>query len=365
VLAAVIMMAVIGLINVKGFMHAYRAQKYDGIIAIISFVCTLAFAPHLDKGIMIGVVLSLAHYLYRNTKPVVAVLARHPDGSLRDARRHHLKQCEHIAVIRFEGPLFFANVSYLDDQITDRIQQMPHLRHILLACQGFNEVDASGEEMLSLQIDKIREAGMDISFSDVNESVLDLFKRTHLYEKIGEDHLFATSQEAINAIYNRAHEGSQEAECPLMSVCYMDLERIEPGKPVVTDFRTLIVDDEVEFIHSLSKRLQRKGLEVDTSSDPIEALEKMEARFYEVVVMDVRMPKMSGKDLLVEVHSRWPETTIIMLTGHASSHDAFEMAKIGAYEYLIKPCTVDELLAVMNKALIEKRTAICNGNLLT
>ncbi len=60
VLAAVIMMAVIGLLNVSGFIHAYKAQWYDGVISIISFIATLAFAPHLDKGIMIGVVLSLA-----------------------------------------------------------------------------------------------------------------------------------------------------------------------------------------------------------------------------------------------------------------------------------------------------------------
>lgn len=361
VLAAVIMMAVIGLINIKGFMHAYRAQKYDGIIAIISFVCTLAFAPHLDKGIMIGVVLSLAHYLYRNTKPVVAVLARHPDGSLRDARRHHLKECQHIAVIRFEGPLFFANVSYLDDQITERIQQMPHLRHILLACHGFNEVDASGEEMLSLQIDKIRERGLDISFSDLNESVLDLFRRTHLLEKIGEDHIYATSQTALNEIYDSTHEGTAEKDCPLMSVCYFEADKVKPGEPVVKDFRILIVDDEVEFIFSIAKKLRKKGLTVDACSDPIEAIEKMERRFYEVVVMDVRMPKLSGKDLLVEVHAQWPESIIIMLTGHASTHDAFEMAKFGAYEYLTKPCTVDGLLEVINKALIEKRSNICNG----
>lgn len=362
VLAAVIMMAVIGLINIKGFLHAYRAQKYDGIIAMISFVATLAFAPHLDKGIMIGVVLSLAHYLYRNTKPVVSILAKHPDGSLRDARRHNLKECTHIAVLRFEGALFFANVSYLDDQITERIQKMPELRHILLACHGFNEVDASGEEMLSMQIDKIRETGKDISFTNLNESVLDLFRRTHLYEKIGADHIFASPQAALRAIYNNAHHGSSEVECPLTSVCYVDLEHVKPGEPIVTDFRILIVDDEEELTLSLAKKLKKKGLRADVSTDPIKALEMMENTFYEIVVMDVRMPKLSGKDLLVEVHQRWPRSSIIMLTGHSSSHDAFEMAKIGAYEYLTKPCTADSLLQIINKALIEKRTAFSDIN---
>ena len=71
VLAAVIMMAVIGLINAAGFVHAWHAQKYDGAISIISFVATLAFAPHLDKGIIIGVVLSLAVFLYKSMRPQI------------------------------------------------------------------------------------------------------------------------------------------------------------------------------------------------------------------------------------------------------------------------------------------------------
>ncbi|MCF8119921.1 MAG: sodium-independent anion transporter, partial [Deltaproteobacteria bacterium] len=83
VLAAVIMMAVIGLINVSGFVHAWKAQWYDGAISIITFVATLGFAPHLDKGIMIGVVLSLGVFLYKNMRPKVASLSRHEDEAPR------------------------------------------------------------------------------------------------------------------------------------------------------------------------------------------------------------------------------------------------------------------------------------------
>jgi sulfate permease, SulP family len=76
VLAAIIMMAVIGLINVTGFLHAWKAQWYDGLISILSFLCTLWFAPHLDKGIMLGVVLCLMVFLYKNMRPVVTSLTR-------------------------------------------------------------------------------------------------------------------------------------------------------------------------------------------------------------------------------------------------------------------------------------------------
>ncbi len=74
VLAAVIMMAVIGLVNISGFIHAWQAQWYDGAISIISFIATLAFAPHLDKGIMIGVALSLIVFLYKSMRPTVVSL---------------------------------------------------------------------------------------------------------------------------------------------------------------------------------------------------------------------------------------------------------------------------------------------------
>jgi len=215
VLAAVIMMAVIGLINVSGFIHAYKAQKYDGIISIIAFVATLAFAPHLDKGIMIGVVLSISVFLYKSMKPKISLLARHEDASLRCMETHGLQECEHIAMVQFEGPLFFANSSYLEDSIRGIMEAKKKLKHIILVAHGINEMDASGEEMLSLLVDRIRSAGLDISFSGINESVLKVLKRTHLLEKIGQDHLYHTPEQAINKIYPIAHKEATEKECPL------------------------------------------------------------------------------------------------------------------------------------------------------
>jgi MFS superfamily sulfate permease-like transporter len=222
VLAAVIMMAVIGLVNVSGFVHAWQAQKYDGAISIISFLFTLAFAPHLDKGIMIGVVLSLGLYLYRNLKPGVAVVSLHPDHSLRDAGRHRLKRCQHIAAIRFDGPLFFGSASYLEDKILEQVASMPELRHVLIVAHGVNELDASGEEMLSVLLSRLRDAGYEVSFSGLKDEIIDVLKRTHLYEEIGEDHMFPTQARAIEAIHAKAHENSTEKDCPLLKVCLIE-----------------------------------------------------------------------------------------------------------------------------------------------
>ncbi|OGL48103.1 MAG: DNA repair protein [Candidatus Schekmanbacteria bacterium RBG_13_48_7] len=219
VLAAIIMMAVIGLVNIAGVVHAWQVQKTDGIVAIISFMSTLAFAPHLDKGIMIGVVLSLILYLYRNMKPTVAILSKHPDGSFRNAERWNLKQCRYLTAIRFNGSLFFANTSYLEDKILERVASMPDLKHVLIVANGMNEIDASGEEMLSLIVGRLHEAGYDVSFSGLNDAILDSIRRTHLYEKIGEQNMYRNVQSALEKIHAKAHEQSTEKECPLLTVC--------------------------------------------------------------------------------------------------------------------------------------------------
>jgi SulP family sulfate permease len=219
VLAAVIMMAVIGLVNVSGFVHAWKAQWYDGAISIISFVATLAFAPHLDKGIIIGVVLSLGMFLYKNMRPTVVSLSKAEDDAHRDSMTFGLKECEYIAMVRFDGPLFFANASYLEDRVAEIRLAKKKLRHLLLVSNGINDVDASGEEALSLIVDRLRSAGIDISFSGVNESVMKVLKRTHLLAKIGEENIFPTTEKAVCAIHERAHRGGDEKTCPLTAVC--------------------------------------------------------------------------------------------------------------------------------------------------
>lgn len=219
VLAAVIMMAVIGLINASGFIHAWKAQWYDGAISIISFVCTLAFAPHLDKGIMVGVGLSLGVFLYKSMRPRIASLSRNEKEVLCDAMAFGLRECEHIAMVRFDGPLFFANASFLEDQITDRMMRNKKLRHIILVANGINDMDASGEEALSLIVDRVRSNGVDISLSGVNEAVMAVLERTHLLEKIGEDHIYSTMERAIEATHKLAHEDGSEDSCPLTSAC--------------------------------------------------------------------------------------------------------------------------------------------------
>ncbi|PID72692.1 MAG: sodium-independent anion transporter [Desulfobulbus propionicus] len=220
VLAAVIMMAVIGLVNTKGFVHAWHAQKHDGIISVITFVVTLAYAPHLDKGIMVGVALSMGVFLYRSMRPVVAKLSMYKDASLQSMEHYRLRGCRHIAVVRFDGALFFANASYLDEQIIKFRTEMPDLRYILLDASGINDIDASGEEELSLIVSRMQSAGLGFAVCNAKGPILEVLDRTHLFEKIGNENFYPTTTAAVTDIMTKVHDNTDlPAEgcknCPL------------------------------------------------------------------------------------------------------------------------------------------------------
>ncbi len=232
VLAAVIMMAVIGLVNVKGFVHAWKAQWYDGFISVLSFLVTLYFAPHLDKGIMVGVALSMTVFLYKSMRPVVASLSLNEERVLKSSDYYRLKGCRHISVVRFDGALFFANASYLDEQVFKFRSEQPDLRYILLDARGINDMDASGEEALELLMKRIRSAGLGFAMCGVKGQILGVMERTGLLDKIGNEHIYADSKTAVAALVDKIHKGTDLPEagcgnCPLTQYLPAELEPVK------------------------------------------------------------------------------------------------------------------------------------------
>lgn len=217
-LAAVIMMAVVGLINVKAVKHAWQANKQDGIVAVVCFVLTLAFAPHLDKGILVGAGLALILYLYRTMQPRIVILARHDDGTLRDSEVFGLRTCDNISVIRFDGSLYFANTSYFEDKIQERVALKPGLKYVIVVGDGINQIDATGEEMLAHLTERLEKAGISVLFTGLKKQVLDLLMRTGLYDRIGAGRFFRTEDQALDHTWEQLGN-NHEADCPLNIVC--------------------------------------------------------------------------------------------------------------------------------------------------
>jgi anti-anti-sigma factor len=217
VLASVIMMAVFGLISVTGFIHAYNAKRGDGIILLVSFVCTLVFAPHLDRGIFIGVGLSILAYLYQSTKPRITFLSRHADGAFRDSERWGLQRCRHVMVLRFYGKLFFANTTVIETKILEEIANMPELKHVVIVGNGISDIDTSGEEIIAQIVDELRRQGYGLSFTALRDPVIDVLKRTGVLEKIGEENIYVNVHTALDNIIYATHDDSDEEPCPLLT----------------------------------------------------------------------------------------------------------------------------------------------------
>ena len=109
-------------------------------------------------------------------------------------------------------------------------------------------------------------------------------------------------------------------------------------------FSVLLVDDEVELIETLLKRLEMRRVDVKGVNSGMDALAQLDRKQFDVVVLDVKMPKMDGIETLREIKKRYPIIEVIMLTGHANVDVAIVGMELGAFDYLLKPVKIDQLL---------------------
>ena len=118
----------------------------------------------------------------------------------------------------------------------------------------------------------------------------------------------------------------------------------------------LLVDDEVPFVETMTKRLTKRDLRITSAFNGQEALDKLEEdRSVEVVILDVKMPGMDGSETLKEIKRRYPLVEVIMLTGHATVESGIDGMKLGAFDYLMKPCDMDQLISKVKEAAAKKR----------
>jgi DNA-binding NtrC family response regulator len=114
--------------------------------------------------------------------------------------------------------------------------------------------------------------------------------------------------------------------------------------------RLLLVDDEEQFVETLSERLSMRDYDVTTSLTGENAIEKIKNFNFDVVILDVRLPGIEGTEVLREIKNLKPLTEVIMLTGHGTMEMAIEGMKLGAFDFMMKPCETDDLTAKIDKA---------------
>ena len=123
------------------------------------------------------------------------------------------------------------------------------------------------------------------------------------------------------------------------------------------NFRVLIVDDEADFLETIVKRLRKRGLEAEGVPSGEAAIETMKEKRFDVVLLDIKMPRgIDGIETFRELKKLQPLTEVIFLTGHATLESSVEGMKLGAFDYLIKPVKLDELLPKLAEAFQKKNS---------
>ena len=130
------------------------------------------------------------------------------------------------------------------------------------------------------------------------------------------------------------------------------MDRGIPGGRV----NVLLVDDEIPFVETVSKRLSSKGINVLQAFSGEEALLQLERNpDLEIVVLDVKMPGMDGIATLAQIKRHSPQVEVIILTGHGTFESAMKGMRLGAFDYLNKPCELEELTKRIQEAVCKKR----------
>lgn len=122
-------------------------------------------------------------------------------------------------------------------------------------------------------------------------------------------------------------------------------------EPKLENLKALLVDDEVEFVMTMAERLQIRGIQAQTATDGQEALSMIDTEKPQVVVLDIMMPGISGLEVLDHIKKNHPHIEVILLTGRGSTKEGIEGMRLGAFDFLMKPVKIEELIPIMLEAL--------------
>jgi DNA-binding NtrC family response regulator len=125
----------------------------------------------------------------------------------------------------------------------------------------------------------------------------------------------------------------------------------------MSNIHLLLVDDEERFLATTKTLLEKRGVTTFTASNGVDALKQMDEHPIDVVILDVKMPGLDGTEVLRKARQNHPLTEVIMLTGHASFEAAVDGLKLGAFDYVAKPCDVSDLMKKINEAYAKKQAA--------
>lgn len=200
-LAAVIVLVVFNLFDFGTFVRTWRAGRDDGIAATATFVSTLAFAPNIQNGILVGLLISLSLMLYRDMQPRVALLGLHDDGTYRDRERFGLPHPHpHLVIMRFDSALTFVTSELFDDAASDALRAQPEVRTLLISAAGINNIDATGLHSVRVLAQRMKAESRTLAFCGLKKQVIDSMERTGLWEQLEPHAHYRTEHHALEVL---------------------------------------------------------------------------------------------------------------------------------------------------------------------
>jgi SulP family sulfate permease len=207
VLAGVVVAAVAGLLKPRALTRLSRVDRVEAITAVVTFAVTVLASPRIYWGVLAGVLIGLAHFLYHRLHPRIIEVGLHPDGSLRD---RHLWQLPPLAprlyALRMDGELDFASASAFESAVVEHVAAHPQVRHVCLFAQPINRIDATGVEVFSHLRAFLFLRGIALHISGLKLPVENVLGKADALEGV---HTYRTDADALEAF--RGIEGPSDS----------------------------------------------------------------------------------------------------------------------------------------------------------
>ena len=192
-LAAIVIISVFGLMDFTSARSHWKLFRHDSITEIATLISVLVFG--VETGLITGVALSIALFVRRVSKPHIAIVGRIGDSEqFRAVKRHDVETFGHVAAVRVDESLYFANANQVENKLLKIIQRRPGTRHVLLVCTAINMIDVSGLEMLYRVNQSFERMGITLHLSDVKAPVMSQLDATDFIATLTGSVFFTTDQ---------------------------------------------------------------------------------------------------------------------------------------------------------------------------
>ncbi len=208
-LAAIIIVAVSGLIDYRAALQIYRVRRSDFLVLAFAFVSTLVLG--VDVGILLSILASLVIVIHRSVHPFTATLGRIPGTEVyRNIERfQEAKEFDGLIIFRIDAALYFANISYLRDRLERCLATHSDAKIFLFDGGGISDLDSSAAAALHDIADTLANKGIDLWFSNVRGQVRDVMQRSGFFKKLGEEKFFYSKQEAVAYFQKQSEKQNQ------------------------------------------------------------------------------------------------------------------------------------------------------------